>query len=96
MRLMTRIGLTGFEGRTFWPDLPLIHQYPSAMFDLRSAYIGGVESHEGGQTAVVTMPSKHIEVFYDGRWYPKRLAIGRMIKDKILRRRSDKEIVFME
>jgi hypothetical protein len=66
------------------------------MFDLRSAYIGGVESHEGGQTAVVTMPSKHIEVFYDGRWYPKRLAIGRMIKDKILRRRSAKEIVFME
>lgn len=95
-RLMTRISLAGFEGRTFRPDLPLIHEYPSSMFDLRPANTGEAKSREGWPTAMVTMPSKHIEVFYEGRWYPKRLAIGRMIKCKILRQRSAKGIMFMK
>ncbi|MFC3061028.1 hypothetical protein [Paenirhodobacter populi] len=96
MRLMTRISLAGFEGRTFRPDLPLIHEYPSSMFDLRPANIGEAKSREGRLTAIVTMPSKHIEVFYDGRWYPKRLAIGRMIRCKILCEKSARGILFMK
>lgn len=95
-RLMTRISLAGFEGRTFRPDLPLIHEYPSSMFDLRPANHSVAKSREGWPTAMVTMPSKHIEVFYEGRWYPKRLAIGRMIKYKILRQRSAKGIILMK
>ncbi|WP_043918516.1 hypothetical protein [Jannaschia aquimarina] len=83
-----------FDGRRLLPDRPLVHLYPSSMFDLWPMPSGEAALREGRPTLAVTLPSEHIEVFCDGRWYPKRLAIGRMIRGDILKRGSADGIVY--
>jgi hypothetical protein len=97
IRFCVRIDRGAFGNGRLWPDLPLLSSYSSSCFHARVFDTQGstwrIDEISSRRVPHVSVDDRHVEVYFDGRWYRKSREVGDAIRSLILRGRSAQGVV---
>lgn len=87
-RFVVRIADAAFTVQ-FFQDLPLIHLYPSSVFHMRTFDRGTGDQFAPGIRGVripeVVIDDRHVEVYFQDKWYTKSYLLSRCIREVVRR-----------